>query len=72
MKLSIALIAVGCVILFCSGALSLLGVGGGTSRSETIPVSVRDNPSSYRPAYAGYSGYRAPVTTSSGGYSSGK
>ena len=37
----------------------------------TVPVSVRNNPASYRPAYGGYSGYRAPPS-SSGGYSAGK
>lgn len=44
---------------------------GGTS-SEPIPVSVRDNPASWRPVYVGASGWRAPATSGGGGYSFGK
>lgn len=42
--------------------------------SETAPVTVRDNPASYRPSYVGSTGFR-PIPTgggSGGGWSSGK
>lgn len=69
----LSLIAIGVFILLCSGGTTLMGIGGGgTTRGEIIPVSVRANPSSYRPTYGGYTGYRAPVTSGSGGYSAGK
>lgn len=60
-------------------ALSLLAgalVWGGWCPSsvqvDQAPVTVRDNPASYRPSYASYTGYRAPVSSSGGGWSSGK
>ena len=72
MKMAISLILVGVLILFCAGVPMLTGYASGTSRGETVPKSVRDNPASYRPSYSGYSGYRVPVSSGSGGYSSGK
>lgn len=61
----------GLVILGGSALSTVTGFGVSAGSSEIVPVSVRDNPSSYRPVYGGYTGYRAPVS-SSGGYSAGK
>ena len=60
-------------LLILAGALvsTVSGVGVSSGSSESVPVSVRNNPSSYRPVYGNYSGYHAPVS-SSGGYSAGK
>jgi len=73
MKIVVAMGALGAFILLCGGGLAVTGVGaGGAAGSEVVPVSVRSNPGSYRPTYAGQSGYSpVPVSTSSGGYSSG-
>jgi len=60
-------------LLILAGALvsTVSGVGVSSGSSESVPVSVRNNPSSYRPVYGNYSGYHTPVS-SSGGYSAGK
>jgi len=71
MKIIAAMTFVGLAILAGSTLSTLTGFGVSSGSSETVPVSVRDNPSSYRPIYGGYTGYRAPVS-SSGGYSAGK
>ena len=41
------------------------------SMREQVPVSVRDNPDSYKPSYVIFTGYH-PRVTSTGGYSTGK
>lgn len=71
MRIIIAMTVLGVVILSGSLLSTITGVGVTTGRSETVPVSVRSNPSSYRPVYGTYSGYHTPVS-SSGGYSAGK
>jgi len=71
MKVIVAMTLLGLLILGGSAVSTVLGAGVTTGGTEVVPVSVRDNPSSYRPVYGGYSGYRAP-TSSSGGYSAGK
>ncbi len=71
MKVVAFMTVLGVFILGGSFVSALTGVGVSTGSSETVPVSVRNNPSSYRPVYGGYSGYHAPVS-SSGGYSAGK
>jgi hypothetical protein len=40
--------------------------------SETLPVTVRDNPASWRPSYVGWSGWRSPSSTGGGGFGFGK
>lgn len=40
--------------------------------TEQAPVTVRDNPASYRPSYVVWTGYRVPPSSSGGGWSSGK
>ena len=52
-----------------------IGSIGSKAPSEQIPVTVRDNPASYKPSLTKYTGWTAkPVPTSSGGggYSHGK
>lgn len=71
MKIVIFMTILGVLILAGSFVSTVTGVGVTTGRSETVPISVRNNPSSYRPVYGTYSGYHTPVS-SSGGYSAGK
>lgn len=75
MKLIFLLFAVGVALMVGLGSLALGGVSPFATVHETVPVSVRDNPSSWRPAYIGGTGYRSPSSSSSsssGGYSGGK
>lgn len=68
-----SLFALGLALLVGLGGLALVGVSPLPNAHEAVPVTVRDNPSSWRPAYAGGAGYRSPTTSgSSGGYSGGK
>lgn len=63
----------GLVGLVFLALISVLGLAPGTDKSETVPVSVRDNPTSYRAAYIGFFGYTArPTAGSGGGYRVGK
>jgi len=71
MRLVIFMCIIGVLLLAGSAFSTLTGIGASMGAAETVPVSVRNNPASYRPVYGGYSGYRAP-TSSSGGYSAGK
>ena len=72
MKLVMVMTAVGLLFLGGSFVSTVFGLGGTTSTGDSVPVSVRDNPSSYRPIYGAPTGYRPPGSTSSGGYSAGK
>lgn len=64
--------ALGVVLSLIAGFALWAGYVPNTATvSEQIPVSVRDNPASYRPIYIGGSGW-SPRTTGSGGYSFGK
>ncbi len=40
--------------------------------STVLPVSVRNNPASWRPVYAGWSGWHSPSSTGGGGFGFGK
>lgn len=68
------------VALLVVGGVAAASVGGWVpddSVTEIAPMSVRDNPGSYKPAYALYTGFHprvssSPRTTGSGGYSYGK
>lgn len=71
MRIIIAMTILGVVILCGSALVAVTGGGITTSPKGSVPVSVRSNPSSYRPVYGNHSGYHAPVS-SSGGYSAGK
>jgi hypothetical protein len=71
MKVIAAMTFLGMFILAGAAFSAVSGIGVTSGSSEMVPVSVRANPSSYRPVYGGYTGYRAPVS-SSGGYSAGK
>ncbi len=54
-------------------AISVLGLVPGPEKSEVVPVSVRDNPTSYRAAYVGFYGWSSrPTSGSGGGYRVGK
>ena len=53
-------------------AMGLLGYVPAGGRSETVPLSVRDNPSSYRPSYGYYTGWHPPSSTGGGGFGFGK
>ena len=59
-------------VLLLSGVIAVSGWAPGSSTREDVPLSVRDNPSSYRPVYVRAHGWRPPPVSSSGGYSSGK
>jgi len=75
MKLIYMLFAVGLALMVGLGGLAIGGVSPFPNAHEAVPVSVRDNPSSWRPAYIGGTGYRSPSSSSSGssgGYSGGK
>lgn len=72
MKMIYALFVLGLGLLVGLGGLALVGISPLPNATEAVPMSVRDNPSSWRPAYGGYTGYRAPASSSSGGYSGGK
>ena len=54
------------------GVAAFVGVVPGGDPSETVPMSVRDNPSSYRPSYGYYSGWHPPSSTGGGGFGFGK
>lgn len=72
MKAVTAHLLIGALIAgFC--AMSLWGgyVPNTETITEQMPVTVRDNPASYRPTYIGGTGW-SPRTTGSGGYSFGK
>ena len=71
MKVVVFMSVIGVFILAGAFVSTVTGVGVSSGGSETVPVSVRNNPSSYRPVYGNYSGYHTPVS-SSGGYSAGK
>ena len=71
MKVVLFMSIFGAFIHAGSAISTLTGMTVTTGSSETVPVTVRNNPSSYRPVYGTYSGYHAPVS-SSGGYSAGK
>jgi len=51
---------------------SLTGAVPGSHKTDTVAVSVRDNPSSYRPSYVGFYGFTRPSSGSGGGYRVGK
>jgi len=73
MRLVIFMAIIGALLLSGAAFSTLTGIGASIGSAETVPVSVRNNPASYRPVYSGHSGYRAPSSSSSsGGYSSGK
>jgi hypothetical protein len=61
------------VVLVCGG-VAISGRALKINQTEEVPVSVRDNPSSWRPSYGGYSPYTrsSGSSSSSGGYSGGK
>lgn len=61
-------------LLLLAGASGIVATGWTPTRAkqETVPVSVRDNPASYKPSYALFLGYHVIYTTSGGGYRSGK
>lgn len=51
--------------------VALTGWAPGSPPRETVPTSVRDNPSTWRPVYVGTTGWH-PIPTSSGGFNAGK
>ena len=71
MRLVIFMSIIGVFLLIGSAFSTVTGIGASLGAVATVPVSVRNNPASYRPSYGGHSGYRAPPS-SSGGYSAGK
>ena len=71
LKLMIPHFLVGALIAGGGALVTAMNWAPATARSETVPVSVRENPSSYKPSYVIFTGWR-PVPTSGGGYSSGK
>jgi hypothetical protein len=53
----------------------LLGPGDSHVRTDQLPVSVRDNPASWKPSYDDHTGYHlilVPVPSGGGGYDWGK
>jgi hypothetical protein len=64
--------ALGLALLVGGGGLVATGWTPTQSKRETVPVSVRDNPASYKPSYGLFWGYHVIYTTSGGGYRSGK
>lgn len=64
--------ALGLALLAATGGMVATGWTPTSAQRETVPVSVRDNPASYKPSYALYRGYHVIYTTSGGGYRSGK
>jgi hypothetical protein len=64
---SMAYLAFGALVTCGCWALALAGPPS-TSRPEVMPMSVRDNPASFRPTYSLYSGWHPlPSPSSSGG-----
>lgn len=72
MKLIYGLFALGLVLLVGLGGLAIAGRSPSAPRTEVLPVSVRDNPGSWRPIYGGYSPRPSSSGGSSGGFSGGK
>jgi hypothetical protein len=60
---------VGCGLLAWFG---LTGAVPSSPKTDTVTVSVRDNPTSYRPSYVGFYGFSRPSSGSGGGYRVGK
>ncbi len=65
-------LAIGILALLGASGIAYTGWAPGTSTTETVPVSVRTNPASYRPIYTGYHYYARTSTSSGGGYRTGK
>lgn len=67
-KLIDGLFALGVALLIGLGGLALGGRAPAGGDTAVMPVSVRENPGSWRPVYGGYS---PPPSSSSGGSSGG-
>ena len=63
---------IGILALLAASGVAYTGWAPGTTQTEVVPITVRTNPSSYRPAYTGYHYYSRPSTSSGGGYRTGK
>lgn len=72
MKLLYGLFAVGLALVLGLGGFAVAGRSLSAARAEVLPVSVRDNPGSWRPIYGGYTPRPSSSGGSSGGYSGGK
>jgi hypothetical protein len=69
------LFALGLALLVVLGAIAVAGRSPWPNRTEQLQVSVRDNPSSWRPTYTVYHPYSSSgggSSGSSGGFSGGK
>jgi hypothetical protein len=62
--------AAGALLVFCLFVVVTGWAPSGGSR-DTAPVSVRENPASYKPVYGSSTGW-IPIPVGGGGYSSGK
>ena len=59
---------VGTLLMAGCWAIAWFGVSVVPTRSEVVPVSVRENPASFRPSYILWTGWRPiPVSSSNGG-----
>lgn len=64
-------------LAFGTSALALcwvLGLSGFTftyNTPETVPVSVRENPASFRPSYSGFTGWHPMPSSGGGGFGGG-
>jgi hypothetical protein len=72
MKSIYSLFALGLALLVGLGGVAIAGRSPFSSRTEVLPVSVRDNPGSWRPIYGGYTPRPSSSGGSSGGFSGGK
>lgn len=51
-------------------ALAVTGFSFTYNKPEVVPLSVRDNPASFRPSYGGYTGWH-PIPSGGGGFGGG-
>lgn len=53
--------------------LALSGFSFTSNKPQVVPVTVRDNPASFRPSYGGWTGWHpSPSYSGGGGFSFGK
>lgn len=61
-------LGIGSVLVAWCWVAAALGLGESSARPEVVPVSVRENPATFRPSYSTWTGWHPiPIPTSGGG-----
>ncbi|MEZ4237089.1 MAG: hypothetical protein R3F59_13230 [Myxococcota bacterium] len=67
---SLAYILVGTFLMVGCFGMALVGLPARSG--QVVPVSVRENPASFRPSYLLWTGWHAPASSDGGGFGFGK